>query len=217
VPVVTVHGYRRRADPGVNARSGSLPGASSTDKALPWLAAIGLEYAVIRRFFAADLAESPVPVASAAGAGGAMRSGVKHGSVPYHRSETTAGLSPEEPADSPDIPVFTPGVVAATLGGFVVASAAGASPAWAALGGALVLAVRALARGDATVASIARGADVPFLLFVLALGVVVTALVGNGLGSALRPLVPAGSGLTALFALAALAAGLAAVVNKRAR
>jgi arsenical pump membrane protein len=104
-------------------------------------------------------------------------------------------------------------VVCLTLAGFVVASAAGVNPAWAALGGALLLAVRALARRDTSAADIARSADVPFLLFVLALGIVVTAVVDNGLGSALRPAVPSGESLPALLALALLAAVLAAVVN----
>jgi arsenical pump membrane protein len=151
--------------------------------ALPWVVAIGVEYAVIRRVFASDLARTPVAAVSA-----------------------TA-------TDGPDLPVFTLAVVAATLGGFVGASAAGTNPAWAALGGALALAGRALARRETTAASIARAADVPFLLFVLALGVVVTALAGNGLGSALRALVPAGSALPSLLAFAALAAVLAAVLN----
>jgi arsenical pump membrane protein len=63
------------------------------------------------------------------------------------------------------------------------------------------------------VASVVGSADVPFLLFVLALGIVVTAVVDNGLGSALRPLLPAGSSLPALLAIAALAAVLAAALN----
>ncbi len=53
----------------------------------------------------------------------------------------------------------------------------------------------------------------PFLLFVLALGVIVTAVVDNGLGSALRPVVVSGTSLPALLAVAGLAALLAAVVN----
>ena len=53
----------------------------------------------------------------------------------------------------------------------------------------------------------------PFLLFVVALGIVVVAVVDNGLKAALRPLVPAGSSLLALLAIAALAAVLAAAVN----
>lgn len=173
--------------------------------ALPWVVAIGVEYGVIRRFFAADLARSPdagVPAATAPA------------TAPAPATVTGgAARAAEEPADSPGIPVFTLVVVAATLGGFAAASAAGVNPAWAALGGALALAGRALARHQTTAVSIARAADVPFLLFVLALGVVVTALVGNGLGTALRPLVPGGSALPSLLAFAALAALLAAVLN----
>jgi arsenical pump membrane protein len=181
--------------------------------ALPWLVSIGVEYAVIRRFFAADLMRSPGASALTTTPGGVARPQVEHGTVRYPGAETTGGLGPGERTDSPDLPVFTLAVVAATLGGFVVASAAGVNPAWAALGGALALAARALARRQTTVVSIARSADLPFLLFVLALGVVVTALVGNGLESALRPLVPAGQALPSLFAFAALAALLAALLN----
>ncbi|WP_300609825.1 SLC13 family permease [Trebonia sp.] len=170
--------------------------------ALPWLAAIGVEYAVLRRFFAADLDAGGLGAPGAPGVAGTP--GVAG----------VAGVAPvAAPADVPGMPVFTLVVVALTLGGFVVASAAGANPAWAALGGALVLAVRALARGETTAAAIARSADVPFLLFVLALGVVVAAVVDNGLGSALRPVLPAGTSLPALLVIAALAAALASVVN----
>jgi arsenical pump membrane protein len=79
-------------------------------------------------------------------------------------------------------PVFVLAVVAATLAGFVAASAAGVSPAWAAFAGAAVLAVRALAQRRTTVTAIGRSAAVPFLLFVLGLGIVVQAVVTNGLG-----------------------------------
>jgi arsenical pump membrane protein len=110
-------------------------------------------------------------------------------------------------------PVFSLVVVAVTLGGFAVASAAGANPAWAALGGALLLGVRAVGRGQTSVAGIAGSADAPFLAFVIALGIVVVAVVDNGLGPALRPAVVAGTSLPALLADAGLAAVLAAVVN----
>ncbi len=150
--------------------------------ALPWLAAIGVEYVVISRFFAADLGQG-------------------------------LGEAAAEAADGPRAPVFSLVVLGLTLGGFAVASAAGANPAWAALGGAALLAVRALARGETTAAAIARSADVPFLLFVIALGIVVVAVVDNGLQAALRPVLPAGSSLPALLAVAALAAALAATVN----
>jgi arsenical pump membrane protein len=181
--------------------------------ALPWLAAIGVEYVVIRRFFAVELRDSGGAGQAGPRPGDAGRSEVKQRSVPYPPEDATDDQSPSGRTEGTDIPVFTLCVVAATLGGFVVASAAGVNPAWAALAGALALAVRALIRGETTVASTLRSADAPFLLFVLALGIVVTAVVDNGLGSALRPLVPAGSSLPALFAIAALAAVLAAALN----
>jgi arsenical pump membrane protein len=167
--------------------------------ALPWLAAIGVEYAVIRWFFRDDLD----------GTGE-----VEHGTV---RDERAAGAGADpgsgRSADAAPVPVFSLVVVAATLAGFVVASAAGANPAWAALGGAALLAVRALKRGVTSPAAIAASADVPFLAFVIALGIVVTAVVGNGLGAALRPALPSGTSLPALLAVAGLAAVLAAAVN----
>jgi arsenical pump membrane protein len=87
------------------------------------------------------------------------------------------------------------------------------NPAWAAAAGATVLAVRALARRRTSPAAIGRAAAVPFLAFVLALGVVVAAVTGNGLAGVLGGLVPAGTSLAALAATAALAAVLANVIN----
>jgi arsenical pump membrane protein len=97
--------------------------------------------------------------------------------------------------------------------GFALTSAAGVNPAWAALAGAAVLAVRALAQRRATPAAIGRAANIPFLLFVLALGIVVSAVTGNGLAGGLGHLMPGGTGLPSLLATAALAAALANVVN----
>ena len=91
--------------------------------ALPWLAAIAVEYLVFRRFFAADLA------------------------VPGQ---------PEAGSSAADVPLFPVLAVAATLAGFVVTSLAGVSPAWAAFGGACVLAVRALARRGITPGGLVR-------------------------------------------------------------
>ncbi len=59
----------------------------------------------------------------------------------------------------PDLPVFTLTVVALTLAGFVAASAAGVSPAWAALAGAAVLAVRALRRKRTSLPGLLRAAE----------------------------------------------------------
>jgi arsenical pump membrane protein len=155
--------------------------------AVPWLAAIGVEYAVFGRFFAADL--NVRPRRDGADRDGADRDGDTR------------------------LPVFTVIVVALTLAGFAGASAAGVNPAWAAFAGAAVLAGRALARRRVAPASLVRAADLPFLLFVLCLGIVVKAVTDNGLGRALAPLLPGGTSLPALLAAAALAAVLANVCN----
>jgi arsenical pump membrane protein len=148
--------------------------------ALPWLVAIACEYAVFRRFFAADL---------------------------------DAGAQAPPAAESPELPVFALVTVACTLAGFVLTSAVGINPAWAAFAGAMVLAVRALAQRRTTATAIARAAAVPFLAFVLALGIVVRTVVDHGLATGLGHLIPGGTGLAALLGIAALAAVLANVIN----
>jgi arsenical pump membrane protein len=121
--------------------------------------------------------------------------------------------SPAAAADAPDLPLFALVTVACTLAGFVVTSAVGVEPAWAALAGALVLAGRALVRRQATPLSVVRAAAPAFLAFVLALGIVVRAVVDNGLSGALRHALPAGTGPTALLGIAVLAAVLANLIN----
>lgn len=113
----------------------------------------------------------------------------------------------------PRPPVFVLVVVALTLAGFAVAQSVGIAPAWVALCGASVLAVRSLARGHTTVTEIARSVHMSFLVFVLALGVVVQAVMRNGMDRAMSAVLPSGSGLPALLAIAATAAVLANVVN----
>ncbi|WP_220449546.1 ArsB/NhaD family transporter [Nonomuraea longispora] len=103
--------------------------------------------------------------------------------------------------------------MAGTLAGFALTSALGIDPAWAAAAGALVLAARALGKGRITVAGIARATAVPFLAFVLSLGVVVRAVLDNGLAEALDHLTPRDATLPTLLGVAALAAVLANVVN----
>ena len=118
-----------------------------------------------------------------------------------------------QPAASSPVPLFPLITVAATLAGFVITSFAGLSPAWAALAGACLLAARGLAKRQATAASLVRAAGIPFLLFVLGLGVVVEAVVANGLGAVITRVIPGGSSLPALLAITVLAAALANVVN----
>ncbi|MFE5962045.1 SLC13 family permease [Streptomyces rubiginosohelvolus] len=148
--------------------------------ALPWLAAIAVEYAVFRRAFRDDLA---------------------------------AGAHAPDPAERTPVPVFTLVVLALTLAGFVVTSFEGAEPLWAALAGALVLAVRALAKRETTPLAVVRSANPLFCLFVLALGVVVKAVVDNGLGDGIAALLPDGDTLPALLGVAVVAALLANLIN----
>jgi arsenical pump membrane protein len=166
---------------------------------LPWLAAIAVEYVVFLVFFRADLAAPNVDPAP------------ESGPAPGHQPALEP--EPEAPPDGERVPLFPLAVVVATLAGFTVTSFAGINPAWAAFGGALALAIRALARRDTSMAGIIRAAAIPFLLFVLGLGLVVRALVGNGLGTAIARVLPHGSSLPALLAIAAIAAAIANVVN----
>ncbi|MGW7294730.1 SLC13 family permease [Streptomyces xiamenensis] len=160
---------------------------------LPWLAAIAVEYVVFRRWFAGELAGRAAPVP-----------------YPYPQPEPAARSDGRDPAPRP---VFALTVLALTLAGFALTSLAGADPAWAALAGALVLAVRGLAARRTTVPVLVRAANVPFLLFVLALGVVVKAVVDHGLGDAVDRLLPQGSSLAGLLVIAALTAVLANLIN----
>lgn len=131
----------------------------------------------------------------------------------FFRTDLDAGASAPKSDEPPHMPVFALVTVAGTLAGFVLASAVGIDPAWAAAAGAAVLAVRGLARRRTTPTRIVRAAALPFCAFVLALGVVVRAVVDNGLDSALGRVVPDGTGLPELLAVAALAAVLANVIN----
>ncbi|MFC0108405.1 SLC13 family permease [Kibdelosporangium aridum] len=131
----------------------------------------------------------------------------------FFAADLDAGMAVPHVGEPTEVPVFALITVVLTLVGFVVTSAVGIDPAWAAMAGALVLAVRGLARRRTTVRTIVRSAALPFLAFVLALGIVVRAVVDNGLGDWLGQLIPSGTGLLALLAVAALAAVLANVIN----
>ncbi|MFG2749931.1 SLC13 family permease [Streptomyces xanthophaeus] len=131
----------------------------------------------------------------------------------FFATDLDAGANAPATGQQPEVPVFALVTVACTLAGFVLTSAFGVDPAWAAFAGAAVLTVRALARRRTTPRAVLGAAAVPFLAFVLALGVVVRAVVDNGLGAALGRLIPDGTGLPELLAVAALAAVLANVIN----
>ncbi|WP_405743115.1 arsenic transporter [Streptomyces sp. NBC_00028] len=131
----------------------------------------------------------------------------------FFADDLGAAVAAPDTAEPPELPRFALITVGCTLAGFVVASAVGVDPAWVALAGALVLAGRALVRRRATPLTVVRAAAPGFLAFVLALGVVVRAVVDNGLADALRHAIPEGSGVVALLGIAALAAVLANLIN----
>lgn len=132
----------------------------------------------------------------------------------YFASDLTVGAGAPEPVeDDVRLPRFSATVLALTLAGFVVASLVHVEVAWVAAAGALVLAVRAVRTGQARPREIGSALNVPFLAFVIALGVVVRAVVDNGLADAMTRIVPSGDSLAALLAWAGLAAVLANLVN----
>ncbi|MEU4039486.1 arsenic transporter [Streptomyces collinus] len=131
----------------------------------------------------------------------------------FARDLTAAAPAGDGSGEAPPLPLFALVTVGCTLAGFVVASAFGVEPAWVAAAGALVLAGRALVRRRAAPVDVLRAAAPSFLAFVLALGIVVRAVVDNGLADALGHVLPGGTGLAALLGTAALAAVLANLIN----
>ena len=128
------------------------------------------------------------------------------------RAELAARPSTPTPPAA-EVPVLVLVVLGATLAGFAVTSALDVAPAWAALAGAVALGVPALARRRTTVVDLAQAVNVPFGVFVLCLGVVVTGATQHGLGAAVADLLPTGTSLLALLGIAVVAALLANVVN----
>jgi len=148
--------------------------------AIPWLAAVAVEFALLSWLFSAELRPRPVP---------------------------------ETAPPPPEVPVFVLVVLGLTLVGFAVTSLLDLAPAWAALAGAVVLGIRSFAQRRSTVRGIVRAVNVPFLAFVLCLGVVVDAVVLNGPEAVMRDVLPDGDSLPALLGYAAIAAVLANLVN----
>jgi arsenical pump membrane protein len=156
-----------------------------------WLVAVAIEYGIFRWFFAADLA-------------------------------TPRRVVPEQAVRPP---VFALTVLGLTLAGFGVTGEFGVYPAWVALAAVVVLAVRAIGRaqpGRRWTAGwrLAAEANVPFLAFVFALGVVVLGVRDSGLGAviatAVTHLVPghaASPDLPGLLGAALLGAVLANLLN----
>ena len=113
----------------------------------------------------------------------------------------------------PPAPRYALTVLLVTVALFVVASSVDVAPAWAAVIGCAALLGPRAARRDVRPLSVLRETSPGFCLFVLALAVVVDGVTRHGLRAVLKHLVPSGTSLPALLAVALLAAILANVVN----
>ena len=150
----------------------------------PWLTCIAVEFAAFRLFFRSDL---QVPARADVG-------------LPTQQFEIK----------TPRTCLLLLGVI---LLGLVIAPTVGVEPVVVAAAGAVLLAARALLLGQVRPLAILAETNPLFLLFVAALGVVVDAATGHGLQDALAALLPTGTSLLSLLALAVIAAVLANLIN----
>jgi arsenical pump membrane protein len=123
------------------------------------------------------------------------------------RSGTPLAAAPAQP---PQLPRFATAVVALTLIGFGISSIVAVAPVWFATAGAVALTLRYPPR---SLGQLITSAEPTFLVFVLALGVVVTAAGDNGLSSVVDSLLPHGQSLPELLAVAVVSAVLANLLN----
>jgi arsenical pump membrane protein len=111
--------------------------------------------------------------------------------------------------ERPELPRFALAVVALTLAGFVLSSLIGIAPVWVAAAGAVAMVVH-----ERPVPKELLGAAEPaFLVFVLGLGVVVSAASRHGLSSAVDSILPHGTALPALLLVAVVSAAVANLLN----
>jgi len=132
----------------------------------------------------------------------------------WFRGDLATPTHPVPADDAPPAPRFALVVLAATLVGFAVAEPFGIAPAWVAAAGAVVLAAPRLVRAPRReAAAVVRAANVPFLVFVVSLGVVVLAVRSGPVGDGVAHLVPDRADFLGLLAVAGLAAVLANLLN----
>jgi arsenical pump membrane protein len=111
--------------------------------------------------------------------------------------------------ERPELPRVALAVVALTLAGFVLSSLIGIAPVWVAAAGAVAMVVH-----ERPVPKELLGAAEPaFLVFVLGLGVVVSAASRHGLSSAVDSILPHGTALPALLLVAVVSAAVANLLN----
>ena len=111
--------------------------------------------------------------------------------------------------EQPEVPTFALAVVGLTLVGFVLSSLIGIAPVWIATAGAVVMVVRE----RPAPLEVVRAAEPTFLVFVLALGVVVRAASQHGLSTAVDSILPHGTALPALLLVAVISAAVANLLN----
>jgi arsenical pump membrane protein len=126
------------------------------------------------------------------------------------RPSAQAAAAASAAAEPAELPRPALAIVALTLAGFAVSSAVGVAPVWFATAGAIAI---TLARPPESVRSLATAAEPAFLVFVAGLGIVVAAAGEHGLSSLVRSVLPSGTGLPALLAVAAISAVVANLVN----
>jgi arsenical pump membrane protein len=153
--------------------------------ALPWLFVCAAEFCALRIYFRRDLDATAVP-----------REKPEHDAVLDHRAPRAALA-----------------ICTVTVGGFVVTSMVGVSPAWAAFAGAAALIALQTRSRTVLPRELLRAASLGFCAFVLALAVIVDGVLRHGLGGALQRVIPSGTGILAVVGMAFLAAAIANVVN----
>jgi arsenical pump membrane protein len=131
----------------------------------------------------------------------------------FFASDLAGSGTPDDEDERTPAPRFALVVLGCVLVGFGLTSLVGLAPAWVAAAGALVLAVRGIARKTVTVGAVSTEVAPLFLLFVLGLAIVVQAVADHGLGRLLSDVVPTSPGLAGLLGAAVLAAVLANVLN----
>ena len=142
--------------------------------AAPTVGVVLVEWALLRRFFAAELERPREPAAA-----------------------------PAQRAQLPRVAVCLLGL---TLLGFALSSPVGVAPVWVAVAGAVAFGARGLATRRSAPADLARALEPGFLVFVLGLGVIVATAGHDGVATAVRALLPTGSSLPDLLAVAAVSA-----------
>lgn len=116
---------------------------------------------------------------------------------------------PTRTEQRPTLPRFPLAVLGATLAGFACSSLIEIAPVWIAAAGALALALRERPAPK----ELLRAAEPTFLIFVLALGIIVHGASQHGLSTTVDALIPHGSALPALLVITAVSAVLANLVN----